>query len=256
MNSNFMKTFINWRILYLFIIFLLLPVSTFSQILRKSKVTFQSVDGLEITADHYYSKKSNPYIILFHQEKSSRGEFKSIAERFIKMNYNCLAVDLRSGERYGFILNETASGAKEKSYSNTLIESLKDVKASIDYIKQISPHPLILLGSSFSASLSLIAAKDDEDIKSIIAFSPGEFFYPEIEMKNIIQEIDKPIFIGVSTDEADYIKNIFNKDDADNIVFFQPSDAPGKRSAEALLSSNPSNDQYWLALIIFMRSLK
>lgn len=255
MDSNFWNNFINWRIFCLICLFFL-PFNSFSQFTRKTKVIFPSVDGLEITADHYYSKKSNPYIILFHQEGASRGEFKSIADRFIKMNYNCLAVDLRSGERYGFVINETASRAREKSYSNSLIESLKDIKASISYIKKLNSQPLILLGSSSSASLSLIAGMDDENVRAVIAFSPGEFFLPEIEMTNINQQFNKPLFIGVAEEETSFVKNIFNIKDKNNITFFQPSEGPGKRSAEALHSSNRNNEEYWLALIIFMRSLR
>lgn len=252
---NFMKIIINWRI-QIIIVFLLFPNISFSQFARKTKVTFPSEDGLIITADNYFSKKSNPYILFFHQEGASRGEFSTIAERFIKMNYNCLAVDLRSGERYGFILNETASKAKEIGLSNVLYESLKDIRASIAYVKKINTHPVILFGSSFSASLALIAAMNDEDVKAVIAFSPGEFFLPDIEMKTVIQDINKPVFIGMSQQEAEYVNKMLVSKNNNNIVVFQPSDEPGKRTAEALLDTNQSNNEYWLALLIFMRSLQ
>ena len=80
------------------LLLLLQAIPAGAQIIRKSKVTFFSSDSLSITADHYFSKKTNPCILLFHTENSSRGEFDSIAGRFARMQYNCLAVDLRSGE--------------------------------------------------------------------------------------------------------------------------------------------------------------
>jgi len=224
---------------------------------RKSKVSFPSEDGLEITADHYYSKKSNPYIILLHQERSSRGEFDSIAERLIKMNYNCLAVDLRSGDRYGFVVNETALRAREKGLNTTLIECLKDINASIEFVKKISNLPIILLGSSFSASLAILTAKNDSAVKAVIAFSPGEFFLPGIEIKSELEDFNKPVFAGFSDEEELYIRDMFSLAvNHNNINLFSPSDNAGKRTAEALLSLNNSSDEYWLALLIFLRSIQ
>ncbi len=240
----------------LIVLSMVLPLLFSFQVIRKSKVSFYSEDGIKITADHYYSKKSNPYIILLHQEGASRGEFDSIADRFIKMNYNCLAVDLRSGDRYGFTVNETALEARENSLSTSLMESIKDVRASVEYVKKMSDHPVILLGSSFSASLAIIAAKADTAVKAVVAFSPGEFFLPVTEIKNELQDFNKPIFAGFSEEEAPYVREMFSLSTSNKISLFYPSYNAGKRTAEALLSSNDSNDEYWLALLIFLRSLQ
>ena len=74
----------------------------------KEKVSFPSEDGIEITADKYLVNEEYPYILLFHQAGSSRGEFRDVAEKFLKLRYNCLAVDLRSGDNANFVNNETA----------------------------------------------------------------------------------------------------------------------------------------------------
>ena len=172
------------------------------------------------------------------------------------MNFNCLAVDLRSGDRYNFTVNETVSRAREQGFSTSLYESIKDVRAAVEYIKKISSKPLILLGSSFSASLSLIAAKDDPNIQAIIAFSPGEFFLPEKEMRRELTSYPKPVFAGFAEEEAYYVMEMFSQTSKESLSLFSPSYKSGKRTAEALLSSNESSDEYWLALIIFLRSLK
>ena len=75
---------------------------------HKEKVTFESEDGVLITADHYLINQEYPYIVLFHQAGSSRGEFNEIAEKLMMLRYNCLAVDLRSGDNSNFVKNETA----------------------------------------------------------------------------------------------------------------------------------------------------
>ena len=98
-----------------------------AQIIRKSKVTFLSSDSLTITADQYFSKNTNPWILLFHTENASRGEFDTIAVRFGRMQYNCLAVDLRSGNTYNYVENETAKKALELDYSTSLIQASRDV---------------------------------------------------------------------------------------------------------------------------------
>ena len=237
-------------------ILLLFPFIMSAQVIRKSRVNFESEDGLLITADNYFSKKNNPYIILFHQEGSSRGEFDSIAERFVKMNYNCLAVDLRSGNNYGFVVNETAVRAKEKGINTRLYESLKDIRASVEYIRNKSSNPIILLGSSFSSSLSLIAGKEEPVVKALIAFSPGEFFLPEITLGNVLQNYNKPVFAAFSTTEFPFVEDAFKEADSELITVFKPISGPGKRTAEAMLSSSEDSNEYWLALLIFFRSIR
>ena len=78
-------------------------------------VTFFSSDGLTVTADLYLKDKSYPFIILFHQANFSRGEYQETAPKLMKLGYNCLAVDLRSGKEVNFIKNETAAKAHEKN---------------------------------------------------------------------------------------------------------------------------------------------
>ncbi len=52
-----------------------LVFSLFLQQGNKEKVNFHSEDGIEITADKYLVNEEYPYILLFHQAGSSRGEF-------------------------------------------------------------------------------------------------------------------------------------------------------------------------------------
>ena len=84
---------------------------------QKEIVTFQSADSLVLTADHYFLADSLPYLILIHQQGSSRGEFETLAERFQKMDYNCLAVDIRNGGNANFISNETVRRFRQGDFS-------------------------------------------------------------------------------------------------------------------------------------------
>jgi len=238
----------------LFIFFL--PVDhAGAQIIRKSKVTFLAADSLLITADHYYSRKDYPYILLFHTEKASRGEFDSIATRFARMKYNCLAVDMRSGENFGYVDNETAKRARSRGYSTTLSEGLNDIKAAIAYAVKLSGQPVVLLGSSSSASLCLLAASDNPQVKAVMAFSPGEFFKPELEITELAANISKPVFVTCSDSEVTWIKEMFAETDDKYLDLFLPSGQVNERGTDLLTPKNAERDQYWLAVLIFIKSL-
>lgn len=243
------------RIVILFLFVLLLQGNISAQVIRKSQVNFNASDGLLINADLFQSKKSNPYIILFHQEESCRGEFDSIVSRFIKMNYNCLAVDLRSGDDLGFTKNQTAIRARENGYVFSISAASRDIEAAIEYIHEISTKKIILFGSASSANLALITGKCNDYVNAIVAFSPGEYFAPEYELKSILSNYPKPIFIACTKEEYEYISNI-EELDFSNTNLFKPSSEEGVRGTMALLSQNRSRDEYWLAMLIFFKSLQ
>ena len=68
------------KILYTLSLILMASSISFSQV-GKEKVSFIAEDGIEITADKYLANEEYPYILLFHQAGSSRGEFNGIAIR-------------------------------------------------------------------------------------------------------------------------------------------------------------------------------
>lgn len=226
-----------------------------AQIVRKSTVTFYSTDSVVVTADHYRSKEGNPYIILLHQENSSRGVFDSIAERFVKMNYNCLAVDLRNGNKYDFVNNETAQIARQQNRLINQITAENDLEAAINFIYGISRQKFIILGSSSSASMALKMAAGNDNVEAVIALSPGEFYRPELELKTIIKDLKKPLFIAGNQEETNYYQSILAECDSQITSLFKPSVINSLRGNELLLSSNNLQNEYWFALLIFIKSL-
>jgi dienelactone hydrolase len=245
------------RFLFLFICLIALTISETStaQIIRKSQVTFEASDGLRVTADLYVSRKSNPYIILFHQESSCKGEFDSIASRFIKMNYNCMAVDLRSGDNLGFLKNETAILARENGFPNSLSDATMDMEAAIAFLYKLSGKKLSLFGSASSASLALIVGRNSKNVKSVVAFNPGEYFAPEKDLKTILSDYPKPVFVACTADEFLFFSDISGFPGNDKILF-KPTTGAGVRGTNALLRENPGRDEYWLSLLIFFKSLQ
>jgi dienelactone hydrolase len=221
----------------------------------KEKVGFPSEDGLEITADKYLIAEEYPYILLFHQAGSSRGEFRDIAEKFLKLRYNCLAVDLRSGDNANFINNETASRARSAGKSVNFLDASEDMKAAIDYGYDLNSKKVILLGSSYSASLALLEGLYNPKVGAVIAFSPGEYFGKDLRLEDSLKTCSKPLFVAVTKREQPYVKQMLKAFSEDDYTLFQP-DTLGVHGARALWDDNPSKDEYWLALLMFINNLQ
>jgi len=228
-----------------------LSILSFSQ----KKVSFQAADGLEITADLYELNETNPYVLLFHQNGSSRGEFHEIAGRLTKFGYNCLAVDLRSGEEESYVQNETARRAKELAVSNDLIDCIKDIEAAIGYAHEKSGKNVVLFGSSFSASLSLVIGKDHPHVEAVIAFSPGEFFPSDFKVNEMLADYTKPIFAAGMKREEPYLVDMLALVPDDKKTIFVPETDKGGYGAKALWESNSSSFEYWLGLMVFFKNI-
>jgi dienelactone hydrolase len=219
-------------------------------------ITFPSKDGLMVTADLYESGQNNPYILLFHQARYSRGEYKETAERFLKLGYNCLAVDLRSGNEVNFVKNKTAEAAKAKGLPTNYFDARPDMQAAIEYAAYKSRKEVVVLGSSYSASLALLLAKENPQIKALVVFSPGEYFDKPNLIRDTIAGLDIPVFAASSADEYPYLKELFTKVNPVNVTFFKPSKSKGVHGSSALWKQNPGSDEYWLSLLLFFDQIK
>jgi dienelactone hydrolase len=218
-------------------------------------ITFPSKDGLEITADQYISSDTLPYIILCHQAGFSRGEYKNTASRFQKFGYNCLAIDARFGKESNGIKNATAALAKAQDMKVTNLDAEQDILAAIDYIYAKTNKKVILLGSSYSASLVLKIAATNDKVKAVIAFSPGEYFGDKLNVKKSIGMLDKPVFVTSSKAEAGDVTTLMKDVKSKNKTQFIPAN-PGDHGSKALWKEiNPDYNEYWMALLMFMRGI-
>lgn len=229
--------------------FLLFFISANAQ---KRTISYSSEDNVEVFADQYYSLAEKPYVILFHKENSSRGEYKDIAQKLLNLEYNCLVVDMRVGGEANFVENKT-SKSSQKEYA--FFDCLKDVEASIDFAFAKSNKPVILFGSGFSASLCLIAANNNKKVQSVIAFSPGEYFMPNTSTQDKLKNYDKKVFIGARTDELGYAKELMSNV-TNSLKIFSAYEATKQARGSLLLSEeNKSNNKFWLDLLLFFKSL-
>jgi len=221
----------------------------------QKQITFFSEDSLSITADLYEQDVNFPYVVFFHQAGSSRGEYREIAPRFLKMGYNALVVDLRSGKESNYVQNQTATKANELNLAREMIDARQDIRASVHHAQKLrNNQPVIVFGSSYSASLVLEEAVSDSLISAVIAFSPGEYFRGH-SVKDSIEGLSIPYFVSGSQPEKDYIYELLSKTNSPGGVIFIPETRAGKHGASSLWSDNENSSEYWLALVMFIRSL-
>lgn len=239
---------------YYNILFLLLGLSGIVN--AQEEITFLSADSLELTANLYFQADTLPYIVLLHEQGSSRGEFTSLAKRFQKMDYNCLAVDIRNGGSANFISNETVRRFQEGDFLMTREAVENDIRAAINYAFKASGQKVILLGSGATGSLCLKISTEMEEIKGVIALSPGEFFRPVLSIQDTISNLQKPVFAGSTQTEYPYIEQMFSGLDEAYKTIFKPEGSEGMRGTNALRPENPSNGEYWLAILLFFKELK
>ena len=231
----------------------------FSTIVQaQDKVSFKAPDGINITADLYKGQPSDTYVVLFHQAGYSRGEYKETAPKIVKIGFNCLAVDLRSGGEVNYVQNETAREAKELGMPTTYVDAEQDMIAAIDYAYNINKKPIIILGSSYSASLCLKIAKNNPKVKAIIAFSPGEYFGSfNLNIQKEIIGLKKPVYAACARIEYPFMITLLSGVSSEYKTFFKPSgDKKGVHGSRILWDSSDCSRECWFDLLRFLTKEK
>ena len=224
----------------------------FSSYAQKT-ITFPAKDGLSVTADWYYIDPNATTIILCHQAGYSRGEYLQTSRRFNKLGYNVIAIDLRSGDKVCSIINETAKAAKALKKPTDIADTEPDIIAAIDYVyKQLNKN-VILLGSSFSASLVLKIGKENDKVDAIVAFSPGEYFGTGLNVQKAIAGLSKPVFVSSSKSEAANVTTLIKDVTSKIKTQFIPT-REGAHGSKCLWSVSEGNQEYWLALMFFLQN--
>jgi hypothetical protein len=90
----------------------------------------------------------------------------------------------------------------------------------------------------------------------VIAFSPGEYFLPQINIRDTISDLRKPIFVSSSRAETPYVKEIVSRVSEEYVKVFEPQLGEGQRGTISLSSENENNSEYWLALLLFFKELR
>lgn len=223
------------------------------QINAQEKITFPSLDGLSITADYYKGLKTRPVILLCHQAGYSRGEYLATAKALQKMGYVCLAIDQRSGGAINGVSNETAALAKQKKLPTEFLNAEQDIEAAIEYCFNRFQKKVVVVGSSYSASLILKLASTNDHIARVVSFSPGDYFNGKIILSDYINKIKIPTFITSSKKESVDITKLLSDANKKVIKQFIPT-SEGDHGSKVLWVGDEKNNEYWKAMMLFLKT--
>ena len=222
--------------------------------------SFGSADGLQVTADLYFTKESNtdtPLIVLCHQAGWSRGEYREIAPRLNTLGFNCVAIDQRSGGTINRVANLTHMKAVAQSKTANFVTAEQDIVAAVKWVK--SKHgtgKVLLWGSSYSAALVLrIAGERPDLVDGVLAFAPGEYFTrfdkPKDWIATSAKKISVPVFVTSAKDEANSWAAIYDAIPGESKTKFIPKTA-GNHGSRALWRKFPDSAAYWTSVQEFL----
>jgi alpha-beta hydrolase superfamily lysophospholipase len=207
------------------------------------KGTFLTSDSVTVTYDEYFVSKKKPCILLCHQATYSRGEYAYTAKVLNKMGYNCVAIDQRSGAEVNGVVNETAKDAEAKKKGNGFEDAEIDIKEAIYFFSKKYNQKMIVWGSSYSASLVLkIAAQDNSKIRGLICFSPGNYL-KNYKLSDNLSNLNLMTYVYCAQKEIEpvmqVLKNIPNK------RTFKPIFSQGTHGSKVLWADSDSAGEYW-----------
>ena len=127
------------------------------------------------------------------------------------------------------------------------------IRSAIDFAYSASGQEVLLLGSGATGSLCLKISRELDKVKGVIAMSPGEFYGPFLSIQDTITGLQKPVFVASTQQEYPYVEQMLSGIDDAYKTTFKPEGDQGKRGTAALKPENPSNGEYWLALLLFFK---
>lgn len=219
-------------------------------------VIIGTTDGKKIFADYVPFDHGSATIVLFHQAGSSGYEYADIAPRLNALGYSTLVVDQRSG---GNLYGPNRTVIKYGKSTAQYIDALPDLEAALNWAR-LQGQPVILWGSSYSASLALrIAADNPTLVTAVLAFSPGEYFDDKRFVRTAAAKIKVPVFVtqGMEAKEFAQSEPIFDAVASGQKTLFRPR-VGGIHGASTLRTDrNPTGaSENWQAVMQFLKDLK
>lgn len=212
---------------------------------------FKSKDGLLMTADLYSVEPSKNLILLCHRSHCNRGEYRETAPKLNKLGFSCLAIDQRSGMKVFGVINETSARAKQNGLATGYLDAKQDIESAVNYAyERNGSQPIILFGSSYSASLALLVATETDRIKAVIVFSPGEYL-KGFNLAEEIKSLTKPVFATGARKEIGEVNKVLRGVSPENVTLFHPK-VDGFHGSKTLWESVEGHETYWEPLKQFL----
>ncbi len=223
--------------------------------MSNNTISFYAKDSVIITADTYFLENINPTVLLCHQAGYSRGEYLKTAKKLNALGFSCMAIDQRSGKEVNNVVNQTTIDAQLKGRNVGYAGAKQDVDAAIDYMYNINGNqPIILVGSSYSASLALWIASTNKKVKTVAAFSPGEYLRGK-NLAELIKPLSIPTFITSSKREALPVEKLLRNVNPKYLTHYKP-EKKGIHGSRALWETTEGYQGYWNAFSTFLMANK
>jgi len=223
---------------------------------QPKKVEFKTQDDILVSGNLYEISKDKPVILLCHQAGYNRMEYIDIAPKLNELGYNCLAIDQRSGGEFAGKQNETSNVAKERGKRAEMIDAQQDIKAAISYLNKRYNTKVIIWGSSYSASLSLLEGHINDKVKAIIAFSPGDYFGDEApSLAAVFSKTNKPYLVTSSKQEATTLAALIGNSEMNKKQMQFTPESDGFHGSKALWTGQKGAEGYWSVVKSFLSSI-
>jgi predicted alpha/beta superfamily hydrolase len=152
------------------------------------------------------------------------------------------------------VTNGTKLLAAEKGLPTGYLDAKPDIEAAIEYAYALNNKtPIILFGSSYSASLCLLISTETNKIKATIAFSPGEFL-KGLKLNEEIRSLDKPTFVTSSKKEIEQVAALMKNVKPEFVEHFKPA-VEGFHGSKTLWKSVPGYETFWKQLERFLKRI-
>ena len=145
-------------------------------------------------------------VLLFHQADSNRMEYEPVLDSLHVSGFDTLTIDQRSGgSKWGFD-NMTV---KRRGESSGYAEAYPDLEAALTYAERNKYRTIVVVGSSYSASLAIVLASSNADkIAGVAAFSPGEYFPDKNWIKTAVSQLSVPLYVTGAASEAKRVDEV------------------------------------------------
>lgn len=173
---------------------------------EKKPVTFTSEDGATLAGDLYLAGPEAPAVVLVHRLFGDRSEFAPLVELLRRgdQRYTVLAFDLR-GHGDSKEPEQDPKSKKPARRDDSKAELRADVDAAIRHVLEAGGGKapgVVLVGSSFGATLVSLVAFERARVTALALVSPGasirgvDIYRPYSEVRNL------PTFIAAAKEDT------------------------------------------------------
>lgn len=207
---------------YLISIFFLAGALSASAVEPSGDVTLLLArDKTRVYSRFYRALNNNQKIaLLFHQAGSNAMEYEPVLSTFHVQGFDTLAVDLRSGDTRWGADNMTV---KRLGASTEYAEAYPDLEAALEYAVKRKYKKILVVGSSYSASLAIVlASKNPDTVMAVAAFSPGEYFPDKNWIKTAAANLKVPLYITGTDSQRHQVEEVIIKAKDNDVTYYRP----------------------------------